>query len=226
MKPTIAFVHELARILSIPLEAENMIVRQYTNGADAYDALVETPAHLGIFKRHLPGMYGSELFRRIRKTSAMPVIFLTTRGAAFADDCSGADDYLMTGCSPHQLTDSVKHTLSMHYPGQFALSPLSSKPLVIDRNRRTCHWRGQRVFLNMPELLMLEALAGGGIQTRFALMQAAYGPRVEMDQEIVDGHLASLAHKFRQIDGTARIFERTCGVGFTLTRGVLARNWA
>jgi DNA-binding response OmpR family regulator len=78
----------------------------------------------------------------------------------------------------------------------------------------------QRLHLNMPEFLMLELLARGGVHTRFALMEAAYGAQIDMDEKVVDAHVASIERRFRGIDAAAKPIERISKVAYRLGKAV------
>ena len=83
---TIALVDDDENIItsvSIFLEGEGYNVRVYNDGASALAALSESPADLGIFDVKMPRMDGMELLRRLRQTSNMPVIFLTSKDDEF-----------------------------------------------------------------------------------------------------------------------------------------------
>ncbi|MEM9029890.1 MAG: response regulator, partial [Pseudomonadota bacterium] len=81
-KSSVALVDDERNILtalSLALEAEGFRVRTYNDGAAALDGLLEEPADLGIFDIKMPRMDGMELLRRVRQTTDMPVIFLTSK---------------------------------------------------------------------------------------------------------------------------------------------------
>ena len=89
---------------------------------------------------------------------------------------------------------------------------------MIERPRRRCHWRQERVYLNMPEFLILEALADSGVQTRFSLMRVVYGDDAELDEQVVDEHISGLVGKFRLVDPTFDWIELVGGVAYRLKR--------
>src|SRR5215213_1694886 len=65
--------------LSIALQAEGYATRVYSDGEAALKALRENPPDLAIFDIKMPRMDGMELLRRLRETSELPVIFLTSK---------------------------------------------------------------------------------------------------------------------------------------------------
>ena len=208
-KPTIALVHEERNVLTsigIAFEAAGFDVRSYDDGQAALEALSAAPADIGILGRSLPRLYGPDLFVRLRKSTRMPVIFLSSHGDDLADEVQGADDYLATGCPSSLLVDRARMILRRG----------RDDGLVVDSVLRQCVWRRTRVYLNMPEFLMIEAMAKSGVCTRFALMEAAYGPEVAMDERVVDDHIAAMQRKFRRIDASVDMIEAVSGVAYRL----------
>jgi two-component system response regulator ChvI len=211
-RPTIALVHKERNILAsiaLAFEAAGFHVRSYSDGMSAFEALSATPADIAILGRSMPGLYGPELFNRLRRLTRMPVIFLSSYGADLADEAPGAEDYLAVGCSHRVLVERAT-TILQGGTGRLRIDPV----------RRICIWQRQRLHLNMPEFLMLELLARGGVHTRFALMEAAYGAQIDMDERVVDAHVSSIERRFRRIDSAAKPIERICKVAYRLRKAV------
>ena len=77
-------------------EAEGYAVRTYHDGEAALPALTETPPDLAILDVKMPRMDGMELLRRLRQTSDLPVIFLTSKDEEIDEVIGfniGADDF-------------------------------------------------------------------------------------------------------------------------------------
>ena len=114
---TIALVDDDENIItsvSIFLEGEGYHVRTYNDGASALTALAEDPPDLGIFDIKMPRMDGLELLRRLRQSSNLPVIFLTSKDDEFDEALGlnlGADDYITKPFSQRLLGERVKAVL-------------------------------------------------------------------------------------------------------------------
>ena len=79
---TIALVDDDQNILtsvSIALEAEGFEVRTFKDGEEALRGLTQRPVDLAILDIKMPRMDGMELLSRLRRQSALPVIFLTSK---------------------------------------------------------------------------------------------------------------------------------------------------
>jgi two-component system, OmpR family, response regulator ChvI len=222
--PSIALVlqdRNIVASLKLAFEADGFDVHTYGDGMEALDALSDAPTDIAILGRRLPRLPGPDLFRQLRHFTAMPVMFLSSMGSELAEQAPDADEYLEMPFSVRLVVERAKAVLKRHQMARRAATPppvISSGGLMIERPRRRCHWRQERVYLNMPEFLILEALADSGVQTRFALMIAAYGDQVEMDEEVVDEHISGLVGKFRLVDPTFDLIELVGGVAYRLKR--------
>src|SRR3954451_25093204 len=82
MSQVIALVDDDRNILtsiSIALQQEGFIARVYSDGATPLKPPTVKPPDLDVFDIKMPGMDGMELLRRLRETSSIPVIFLTSK---------------------------------------------------------------------------------------------------------------------------------------------------
>ena len=82
MTQTIALVDDDRNILAsvtMALEAEGFAVKTYTDGAEALRGLASEPPDLAVLDIKMPRMDGMELLERLRRSTDMPVIFLTSK---------------------------------------------------------------------------------------------------------------------------------------------------
>lgn len=227
-KSTIALVDDERNILSslsIALESEGFNVRTYSDGAAAYDGLSDEAADLGIFDIKMPRMDGMELLRRIRQSSDMPVIFLTSKVEEIDQLFGlkmGADDYINKPFSQRLVVERVKAVLRRAQAREGAMTPaeasrvLERGKLRLDPERHTCHWDEKAVTLTVTEFLILQALATrpGVVKTRDALMDAAYDDQVYVDDRTIDSHIKRLRKKFKVVDDNFDVIETLYGVGY------------
>ncbi|MEC8774626.1 MAG: response regulator, partial [Pseudomonadota bacterium] len=100
MHQTIALVDDDQNILtsvSMALEAEGFHVATYKTGEDALRGLSRQPVDLAVLDIKMPRMDGMELLQKLRKSSQMPVIFLTSKDDEVDEVLGlrmGADDYI------------------------------------------------------------------------------------------------------------------------------------
>src|SRR5471030_2937126 len=114
---TIALVDDDRHILTsvtIALEAEGFIVRTYEDGESALKGLQAKPVDLAVLDIKMPRLDGLELLSRLRKTTQLPVIFLTSKDGE--DDelhglSHGADDYIRKPFSQALLIARIRALL-------------------------------------------------------------------------------------------------------------------
>jgi two-component system, OmpR family, response regulator ChvI len=227
-KSTICLVDDERNILTslcTLLEAEGYKVRTYSDGQSALEGLTEEPADLAILDIKMPRMDGMELLRRLRQTTDMPVIFLTSKDEEIDQLFGlkmGADDYIVKPFSLRLVAERVKAVLRRFQgkePGAVpteAARILERGKLKLDPERHTCHWNNLPVTLTVTEFLILQALATrpGVVKTRDALMDAAYDDQVYVDDRTIDSHIKRLRKKFKIVDDDFDVIETLYGVGY------------
>ena len=227
MPQTIALVDDDRNILtsvSIALEAEGFEVRTYTDGDEALRGLTAKPVDLAVLDIKMPRMDGMELLSRLRQTSGMPVIFLTSKDDEVDEVLGlrmGADDYIKKPFSQRLLIERIRALLRREQmrqdkgtadPG----SVIVRGDLLLDPARHACAWKGQPIELTVTEFLLVKALAvrPGHVKSRDQLMDAAYGEHIYVDDRTIDSHIKRLRKKFKAIDTDFGQIETLYGVGY------------
>lgn len=213
--------------VSMFLEGEGYTVRKFHDGASALEVLKSDPPDLAVFDIKMPRMDGLELLRRLRQSSNLPVIFLTSKDDEFDEAIGlnmGADDYIKKPFSQRLLGERIKAVLrrasstSVEYPmpQEGDEKVIKRGQLTLDPNRHACSWAGQSVRLTVTEFLILEALAKrpGFVKSRDQLMDAAYDDQIYVDDRTIDSHIKRLRKKFRKTDKSFDGIETLYGVGY------------
>jgi two-component system, OmpR family, response regulator ChvI len=224
---TIALVDDDRNIvtsISMALEAEGFKVRTYTDGADALRGLTAQPVDLAVLDIKMPRMDGMELLQRLRKTSAIPVIFLTSKDDEVDELLGlrmGADDYIKKPFSQKLLIERIRALIRrIEINGEGgeaqATGAMVRGHLVLDPGRHVCAWKGTRVDLTVTEFLILKSLAQrpGHVKNRDQLIDAAYGEHIYVDDRTIDSHIKRLRKKFREVDQEFSHIETLYGVGY------------
>ena len=219
--------------LSIALQAQGFATRIYSDGASALEALTRNPPDLAVFDIKMPRMDGMELLRRLRETSELPVIFLTSKDDEQDEEAGlamGADDYIAKPFSQRLLLARIRAILRRSTPASQEASdgePETSTAMLVrgrlsmDPARHQVTWDGKPVSLTVTEFLILEALAHrpGVIKNRNQLMDAAYPDDVFVDDRTVDSHIKRLRRKFRAVDDEFGAIETLYGAGYSFSDG-------
>ena len=233
MSQVIALVDDDRNILtsvSIALQAEGFLTRVYTDGQAALKAFADNPPDLGVFDIKMPQMDGMELLRRVRETSAMPVIFLTSKDDELDEALGlamGADDYISKPFSQRLLIARIRALLRRQDLARGAGAAVSDSAdaetpliergrLVMDPARHKVLWDGKDVTLTVTEFLILEALAQrpGVVKSRNQLLDVAYQDDVYVDDRTIDSHIKRIRRKFRTVDSEFDAIESLYGVGY------------
>jgi two-component system response regulator ChvI len=233
MSHVIALVDDDRNILtsvSIALQAEGFLTRVYTDGQAALKAFADNPPDLGVFDIKMPRMDGMELLRRVRETSTMPVIFLTSKDDELDEALGlamGADDYISKPFSQRLLIARIRALLrrqdlargagaATSEPGVEDAPLIERGRLVMDPARHKVLWDGKDVTLTVTEFLILEALAQrpGVVKSRNQLLDIAYQDDVYVDDRTIDSHIKRIRRKFRTVDSEFDAIETLYGVGY------------
>src|SRR5271167_235013 len=100
--------------ISLALESHGHKVKGYYDGATGLAALEADPPDLAILDVKMPRMDGMEVLRRLRATSNLPVIILTSKDDEIDEVLGfnlGADDYMHKPFSQRLLLERVKAVL-------------------------------------------------------------------------------------------------------------------
>ena len=231
MSHVIALVDDDRNILtsvSIALQAEGFVTRVYSDGAVALRAFADKEPDLGVFDIKMPAMDGMELLRRLRESSNMPVIFLTSKDDELDEALGlamGADDYIAKPFSQRLLIARIRAILRRQEfaRGTAVISEGNPEPALIERGRLTMDparhkvtWDGRPVTLTVTEFMILEALAQrpGVVKSRNQLLDIAYSDDVFVDDRTIDSHIKRVRRKFRGVDPQFDMIETLYGVGY------------
>jgi two-component system response regulator ChvI len=215
--------------VSLALESHGHTVKSFYDGASGLAALESDPPDLAILDVKMPRMDGMEVLRRLRQTSDLPVIILTSKDEEIDEILGfnlGADDYVHKPFSQRLLIERVKAVLRRARPeegetGQVSPAQPGSKAirrgkLTLDPARHDCVWDNRPVKLTVTEFLLLQALAQrpGFVKSRDSLMDAAYEDQVYVDDRTIDSHIKRMRKKFRAVDPEFDAIETLYGVGY------------
>jgi len=214
--------------VSLALESHGHTVTACHDGVAGLESLQNNPPDLAILDVKMPRMDGMELLRRLRQTSDMPVIMLTSKDEEIDEILGfnlGADDYIHKPFSQRLLLERVKAVLrragldeAIKAGGPVDPGARSMKrgKLTLDPERHDSLWDGKPVRLTVTEFLLLQSLAQrpGFVKSRDNLMDAAYDDQVYVDDRTIDSHIKRMRKKFRQVDNEFDAIETLYGVGY------------
>ena len=211
----------LLRAVSYALQRAGFAV----SAAGDAERMLEIAAHetldLIILDLMLPGVSGIEGCRRLRATSAVPVIMLTARDTE-ADLLegleAGADDFVTKPFSAAELIGRVHAILRRRQLDleTAAHAVLESGGLRIDFAQGEVEVDGRTVSLTPSELRLLQVLATRPRQplTRRELMQHLWNSEHVGDEHSCEAHISKLRRKIEADPARPRRILTVRGVGY------------
>ena len=210
----------IAEVTVFALERAGHEVTLATDGEAALAAFAERAPALIVLDVGLPKLDGLEVCRRVRKTSEVPILFLSARGDEIDRVLGleiGGDDYVTKPFSPRELTARVGAILRRAEASPGAVVELAHGALSVDTERHEARWDGEALVLTATEFAMLAALAAkpGAVLSREALMTRAYPGNIHVSGRTIDSHVRNLRGKLAAA-GVDEAIETVHGVGFKL----------
>ena len=228
MGAKIALVDDDRNILTsvtMALEAEGFDIKTYMEGESAISGLANNPVDLVVLDIKMPRMNGMEVLEKLRETSTVPVIFLTSKDDEVDQVLGlrmGADDYITKPFSQRLLVERIRAILRREEHRK--IEPASNDDshllkydlLELDEERHYCAWNGLSVDLTVTEFLLVKALVKrpGHVKNRDQLMDLAYGETVYVDDRTIDSHIKRVRKKFKKVDDSFDNIQTVYGVGY------------
>jgi len=210
--------------LSLALKSEKFNVETYSDGIAGLEALKNNNFDIAILDIKMPRLDGLEVLQKLRNSSDIPVIFLTSKDDEIDQLLGlkmGADDYITKPFSQKLLIERVKvilkRTSSSSKENQVNSDFLIERGnLLLNMDRHECHWKEERIKLTVTEFLLLESLVNrpGYVKNRDQLMSAAYNDDLYVDDRTIDSHIKRIRRKFKVIDKDFNSIETLYGVGY------------
>ena len=170
----------------------------------------------------LPGMPGTEVCRRLRTESAVPVIMLTARGAEIDRVLGleiGADDYVTKPFSMAELIGRIRAILRRRELDRSgAGGKLVVGTLELDPMRHEAKVAGEVKRLTPSEfkLLLLLAEQPERVFSRREIMQHLWDSEYVGDQRACDIHISNLRQKLERDPASPDRIVTVRGVGYKL----------
>jgi DNA-binding response OmpR family regulator len=215
---------ELVDLLTSALRREGYAVLA---AADGRQALAQWKAHqpdLVLLDLGLPKLDGLEVCRRIRRTSATPIIMLTGRDAD-ADEVrgleAGADDCVTKPVGVRQLAARMAAVLrrGAAVSAEVLVRELRTGDLVLDPESHTVTKAGAPVALTPLEFRVLYMLAmnAGRVVPYARLVEYAWGYCDRHTSKLLKAHITHVRHKLGLGTGQAGGIAAVVGVGYRLS---------
>jgi two-component system, OmpR family, response regulator RegX3 len=204
----------IAEPLAANLRRQGFTVERAATGAAALSAV---EADVVLLDLGLPDMDGTEVCRRLRATSDVPIIILTARGDEVDRVVGlelGADDYVVKPFSFRELVARIRAVSRRRQPEIATGQPVRHGSLTLDRRARRVFVAGEEVPLTPKEFDLLALLMEepGVVIARRRILERVWDTTWYGPSRSLDVHVASLRRKL----GAPEWVETVRGVGFRM----------
>jgi two-component system, OmpR family, KDP operon response regulator KdpE len=217
---------QIRRVLRTSLEAHGHEVRTAPNGEEAIVAAAEEQLDLVFLDLALPDLDGTEVIRRIRSFSDVPIIVLSVRDRQ-ADKVdaldAGADDYVTKPFGVEEMLARLRAAMRRSHAGEPRPAVLGFGDLEIDLGRQLVTVHGQPVHLTKTEYALLKALVTnpGKLLTHRSLLRRVWGIGYGEESHYLRAHVRAMRRKLGDQASAPRLILTEPGVGY---RWIAARS--
>jgi two-component system response regulator RegX3 len=206
--------------LAYMLRKEGFEVAVANDGVAALEEFDRSGADIVLLDLMLPRMSGTEVCRRIRQTSNVPVIMVSAKDDEVDKVVGlelGADDYVTKPYSPRELVARIRAVLRRGTEvSEPVTATLEGGPVRMDVERHVVTVRGADTALPLKEFELLEMLLRnpGRVLTRSQLIDRVWGSDYVGDTKTLDVHVKRLRAKIEPDPATPVHLLTVRGLGY------------
>ncbi|MCE3293884.1 MAG: Two component transcriptional regulator, winged helix family [Arthrobacter sp.] len=209
---------QLVRALQINLEAEGYTVTTAADGAKALRSAASHPPDVMVLDLGLPDMDGTEVIRRLRAWTELPIIVLSARhGSSDKVDAldAGADDYVTKPFGLDELLARLRAVERRSWPVREG-GAVEAGDLAIDLMAATVSRAGQRIRLTPREWGVLQLLVEnrGRLVSQQQILKEVWGPAYEKETHYLRIYVGQLRRKLEADPTKPRHLITEPGLGY------------
>lgn len=193
------------------MEKEGYKVTLFEDGKNLVNEIRRLCPDLIVLDIMLPGIDGLELCKEIRKTSELPIIFVSARDEEFDRVLGleiGGDDYLAKPFSPRELVARVKNIMKRMEKAVLSKDDKETiKDICVYFDRRYVDKDGEELKLTTKEYELFEFLVKNKNMPfgREQLVERIWGYDYIGDSRIIDDLVKRIRKKLSEIGSQAEI---------------------
>ena len=216
----------IREVIRVALKKAGMDVIEARDGKEALNRFAADKPDLIVLDIGMPEFDGLDVCREVRKTSDVPILFLSARDEEIDRVLGleiGGDDYVTKPFSPRELVARVNVILRRLAPrngeAKAGAAALSQGGLLIDPEQHVASFAGTPLKLTAIEFGILRAFLTRptSVFNREQLMRAAYQLNIQVSDRTIDSHIRNIRAKLAA-QNCENVIETIHGVGFKLGR--------
>lgn len=213
----------LAEPLAYLLQKEGFETRIAPDGTSALEQFSDAEIDLVLLDLMLPGMSGTDVCRKLRSESDVPIIMVTARDSEIDKVVGlelGADDYVTKPYSTRELVARIRAVLrrgpEVEDVDEFDDQIIEAGRVKMDVERHTVLVDGQPVPMPLKEFDLLEYLMrnAGRVLTRGQLIDRIWGADYVGDTKTLDVHVKRLRTKIEEEPSRPKQLVTVRGLGY------------
>jgi two-component system response regulator RegX3 len=210
----------IAEPLAYLLRREGYEVAVAPDGGQALDLFARSGPDLVLLDLMLPVVSGTEVARRLRATSTVPIIMLTAKDSEVDIVVGlelGADDYVTKPYSSRELLARIRAVLRRRVEQEDGTDDqLASGPVRMDVGRHAVFVRGSETSMPLKEFELLELLLrnAGRVLTRSQLIDRVWGADYFGDTKTLDVHVKRIRGRIEDDPAEPRLLQTVRGLGY------------
>lgn len=214
---------QIRRMLKTALTGYGYNIAEGASGREGLNQTAIFHPDLIILDLGLPDMEGTEVIKRLREWTGIPIIILSVReneeDKIKALDL-GADDYITKPFSMGELFARIR--VALRHAAKTGDEPvLVFGDLTVDLARRNVTLKGEEVKLTPTEYEILKylSLQAGRVVTHGQLLRAIWGPNYQEETQYLRVYIGQLRRKIEADPSQPAIIITEPGVGYRLLVG-------
>ena len=212
--------------ISMLLENEGYKVSTFSDGESGLKAILENSPDIAVVDIKMPRLDGIELLKKLRRTSNMPVILLTSKDTEIDELLGlkiGADDYITKPFSQNVLMERIRILIKRTELKNIKKNNINDRNSIkegnifLDTEKYMCKWKNKTVNLTVTEFLLIKSLVKnpGAVKSRDQLIVSAFGEDKEnIDDRSIDHHFKRIRKKFKSADNDFNSIVTIYGGGY------------
>ena len=213
---------DIRRLLALNMKKEGYEVIECKDGIEAWEAFKNQEVHLALLDIMMPNIDGITVMEEIRKTSVIPIIFIT----AMSTDSDkvlalglGADDYIVKPINTIELTARVASQLRRCYQyvnNKEEYTKIVLGELTLNKENYEVYKNNIKIDLNPKEFKILDLLMSnsGRVYTKKQIYEKVWEESYFGDDNTLLVHLSHLREKVEDNPKSPKYLKTIRGIGY------------